>query len=134
MALWSGFCFSGLHPQSGPPGRPLWRRALTILPALMGFLAIDGTLAALTLANSLARMAAPDPASKGVRGMNGRILVVADGVWWPGPILPMPTGYGPGVRSGRGGIFGMGGRGHRGRLGRAMTLNRDPLASGGGEG
>ncbi len=86
MALWSGFCFSGLHPQSGPPGGPLWRRALTILPVLMGFLAIDGTLAALTLADSPARMAAPDPVSKGVRGMNERIRVVADGmVAWAHP-------------------------------------------------
>ena len=61
MALWSGFCFSGLHLQFGPPGRPLWRWALTILLVQMGFLAIDGTLAALTLAGSLAWMAAPDP-------------------------------------------------------------------------
>ncbi len=87
MALWSGFCFSGLYPQSGPlgtlppgSGRPLWQRALTILPALTGFLVLDGTLAALTVANSLARMAAPDSVSKGVRVVNERTLVEADGV------------------------------------------------------
>ncbi len=60
------------------PGRPLWQRALTILPVLMGFLLIDGTLAALTDANSMARIGAPDPFSKGVLILNELILIGAD--------------------------------------------------------
>jgi hypothetical protein len=60
------------------PGRPLWQRALTILPVLMGFLVIDGTLAALTDANSMALIGAPDPFSKGVLILNELILIGAD--------------------------------------------------------
>jgi hypothetical protein len=60
------------------PGRPLWQRALTILPVLMGFLVIDGTLAALTYANSMALIEAPDPFSKGVLILNELILIGAD--------------------------------------------------------
>jgi hypothetical protein len=85
MALWSGFYFRGLYPQSGPlgtlssgPGRPLGRRALTILPVRMGFRVIGGTLAALTYANSMALIVAPDPFSKGVLILNERILIGAD--------------------------------------------------------
>jgi hypothetical protein len=85
MALWSGFYFRGLYPQSGPlgtlssgPGRPLGRRALTILPVRMGFLVIEGALAALTDANSMARIGAPDPFSNGVLIRNERILIGAD--------------------------------------------------------
>jgi hypothetical protein len=85
MALWSGFYFRGLYPQPGPlgtspsgPGRPLWQRALTILPVRMGFRVIDGALAALTDANSMARIGAPDPFSNGVLIRNERILIGAD--------------------------------------------------------
>jgi hypothetical protein len=85
MALWSGFYFRGLYPQSGPlgtlssgPGRPLWQRALTILPVRMGFRVIEGTLAALTDANSMARIGAPDLFSNGVLIRNERILISAD--------------------------------------------------------
>jgi hypothetical protein len=85
MALWSGFYFRGLYPQPGPlgtspsgPGRPLGRRALTILPVRIGFRVIGGTLAALTDANSMARIGAPDPFSNGVLIRNERILVGAD--------------------------------------------------------
>jgi hypothetical protein len=49
-----------------------------ILPVLMGFRVIDGTLAALTDANSMARIGAPDPFSNGVLIRNERILISAD--------------------------------------------------------
>jgi hypothetical protein len=44
----------------------------------MGFLVIEGALAALTDANSMARIGAPDPFSKGVLILNELILIGAD--------------------------------------------------------
>ena len=73
---------SGLHLQSGLPGRPLWRRALTILPVPIGFLAIDRTPAALTLPSLLVLIAASDPdgdelGSRARRGGSGRAMMLS---------------------------------------------------------
>jgi len=79
------FFLGGISLRSGSsetspsgPGRPLGRRALTILPVRMGFRVIEGALAALTAANSMALTVAPDPFSKGVLIRNERILIGAD--------------------------------------------------------
>jgi hypothetical protein len=79
------FFLGGISLRSGSsetspsgPGRPLGRRALTILPVRMGFRVIEGALAALTDANSMARIGAPDPFSNGVLIRNERILISAD--------------------------------------------------------
>ena len=79
------FFLGGISRRSGSsetspsgPGRPLGRRALTILPVRMGFRVIEGALAALTAANSMARIGAPDPFSNGVLILNELILIGAD--------------------------------------------------------
>jgi hypothetical protein len=79
------FFLGGISLRSGSsetspsgPGRPLGRRALTILPVRMGFRVIEGALATLTDANSMARIGALDPFSNGVLIRNERILIGAD--------------------------------------------------------
>lgn len=64
-------------PSSSPPP-PLATRALTIIPALLGFAVLDITLVALTIANTVAMSGAPDPLSKGVFALNEIILSGAD--------------------------------------------------------
>ncbi|GAB4465967.1 MAG: hypothetical protein Kow0070_28660 [Anaerolineales bacterium] len=56
------------------PPPPLTTRVLTIIPALVGFVVLDTTLVALTIANTVAIGIAPDPLSKGIFVANEIIL------------------------------------------------------------
>ncbi len=63
-------------PRKTPP--PLTTRALTIVPALLGFLVLDVTLVSLTVANSVAIGLAADPLSKSVFIANEIVLTGID--------------------------------------------------------